>query len=92
MQHVSPPTWGMGSTMHQQMSGLTSHDLTVEHRLTKLEGTVGHQMEALAKMDKRQSLQERGMLALLIAVAVLAHERVPWLAKAIVALVKTTPL
>ncbi len=74
------------------MIGLTAHDLAVEHRLTKLEQFIEHQQEVNTKMDKRLTMQERGLLVLFISVTAIAHERIPWLAKALIGLAKTAPL
>ena len=68
------------------------HSTEIEHRLTKLEVFVEGQREANVKADKRFTLLERGLLVLLISVTAVAHERIPWLTKAIVGLVKTAPM
>ena len=63
--------------------------LGVEHRLTVLEQQSIVLREATGKMEKRLTLQERVMVVALVSMAALAHEKVPWLAKVLVALVKT---
>jgi hypothetical protein len=81
-------------TQHASPAGYIpiGHSNEVEHRLTVLEQAVIVQREALTKMDKRMTLQERGLLVLFISVTAIAHERIPWLAKALVGLVKSAPI
>ena len=66
----------------RSMTGLTEHDLVVERRLTTMEMFARHQLEVNTKMDKRLTLQERGLLLLIGALNVLAHDKIPELAKA----------
>ena len=81
----------MGMTPALQASGFSLRDLELEHRITKLEVASTKQQEATAKMERRMALQERGLLALLFAVTAVAHERIPWLAKLLIGLIKTSP-
>jgi hypothetical protein len=62
--------------------------LSVEHRLTVLEQDSIHTRELTTKMDKRLTLQERGLLLVIVVLNVLAHEKLPWLAKMLAGLLK----
>jgi hypothetical protein len=62
-------------------TGLTAHDLLVERRLTIMEQRTLGLVEANAKMDKRLTLQERGMVLVILALNALAHEKLPEWAK-----------
>lgn len=71
---------------------MAGHSNEVEHRLTKLEAFATGQREATTKMEKKITMLERGLLVLFVSVTAIAHERIPWLAKALIGLFKATAL
>ncbi len=59
----------------------TGHSVEVEHRLTVLEQFREHQLESNAKMQQRLTLQERALLAIIMVLNALAHDKLPEWAK-----------
>jgi hypothetical protein len=76
-QHGSPQRY-------QTALPTIGHSTELEHRLTRLEVWSDIHQEDIRKMRQKLTLQERGLLLLMAIVSVLAHEKLPWLAKFLV--------
>lgn len=62
--------------------------LATEHRLTVLEVFAERQREINTHVRKKLTLQERGLLLIIVALNALAHEKLPEWAKYLAAVLK----